>query len=155
MSAVIDLEPLISAYWPEIEAAAVAAATALGLTEEEKASLETKVQDPAVNTVEVELAGREEVKQNLHTGQEIVLTRGGVVLKVRRDERGRCSVCATGKGQTEAQLRALAEEFAEKMTQSFVYNRVMTELKAKGFQVVNEEMAKDDSVRIHVRRWEG
>jgi hypothetical protein len=39
------------------------------------------------------------------------------------------------------------------MTQCFVYNKVMTEMKAKGFQVVNEEIMGDESVRIHVRRW--
>jgi hypothetical protein len=30
----------------------------------------------------------------------------------------------------------------------------MTELKAKGFQVMNEERAEDETVNIRVRRWE-
>ena len=42
-------------------------------------------------------------------------------------------------GKTKAELKMIAEEFTEKMTQSFVYNRVVSELKNKDFQVVNEQ----------------
>jgi ABC-type transporter MlaC component len=158
MSVVLILTPVIIGSWPAITGAVLAAAAAMGLAVQQTTKEEVENQVAAhvetENQVEVELKDSQDLKQNIATGQEIVLTKGTVVLKVRRDERGRCSVCATGKGHTDEQLRTLAEQFAEKMTQCFVYNRVMTELKAKGFQVVNEEMAQDDSVRIHVRRWE-
>ncbi len=49
----------------------------------------------------------------------------------------------------------VALSFADQMTQCFVYNRVMTELRAKGLNVVNEEQLDDKSIRIHVRQWEG
>ncbi len=158
MSVVLILTPVIIGGWPAITGAVLAAAAAMGLVVQQTTKEEVENQVAArvetENQVEVELKDSQDLQQNIATGQEIVLTRGTVVLKVRRDERGRCSVCATGKGHTDEELRTLAEEFAEKMTQCFVYNRVMTELKTKGFQVVNEEMAQDDSVRIHVRRWE-
>jgi alpha-D-ribose 1-methylphosphonate 5-triphosphate synthase subunit PhnG len=85
--------------------------------------------------------------------KEIVLVKGDIELRVSKDERGRCVVCAKGRGHTKAELKAIAEQFMQKMTQCFVYNRVATELKNKGFQMVNEEVMEDQSIRINVRRW--
>lgn len=156
MSTAIIIAPVIIANWPAISAAVVGAAAALGLavkqTVEEDIRNRTAVDN--ANQVEVEVKDSE-ITQNVATGQEIVLAKGTIELRVRRDERGRVSVCAKGLGHTDAELEAVAREFVDRMTQCFVYNRVMTELKAKGFQVVNEEMSQDQSVRIHVRRWEG
>jgi hypothetical protein len=151
------LGPAVITSWPAITAAVAGAALALGLSvkktaqEELAASVETA---EAANTAEVEVAQGEGL-ENMVTKEEIVLRKGAIEFRVKRDARGRCAVCVSGRGQTKAQLQALADEFTHKMTQCFVYNRVMTELKAKGFQVMNEERMEDDSLRIHVRRWEG
>ena len=103
--------------------------------------------------VEIALAESEVLAQSMATDKEIVLTKGNVQLRVRRDERGRCTVCAKGKGHSKTELKQMAEQFTQKMTQCFVYNRVATELKNKGFQTVNEEVMDDDAIRINVRRW--
>ena len=157
MSAVLILTPLIIGSWPAISAAAGGAAVALGLAvrsvTKEAAREAVKQQVEAQNSVTVELTDSE-VLQNVATEEELVLTKGAVEIRVKRDARGRCVVCASGRGQTKAQLKALADEFTQKMTQCFVYNRVMTELKAKGYQVMNEERMQDDTVRINIRRWE-
>lgn len=161
MSAVIVLTPILApmviSAWPAIAAAVVGAATAMGMAVKEgvntKVSSEAAVKGQERNSVEVEVT-QSEVLQNVTTGQEIVITKGNIELRVRRDERGRCSVCASGTGHTKAELKALADQFSQKMTQCFVYNRVMTELKTKGFQLVNEEQMADETVRLHVRRWE-
>jgi len=159
MSAILILTPLIvGGGWTAISAAAAGAAVALGLTVRATAKEEitTAREEIAVkNSVEVEVKNSE-VLENVATEQQIVLQgEGGVEVRVKRDARGRCVVCASGKGKTKAQLKAFAERFTERMTQCFVYNRVMTELKAKGFQVMSEDRAKDETVNIRVRRWEG
>lgn len=157
MSAVLVLTPVVIGGWPAITAAVAGAATALGLVvsktakEQVKAAVENQAQAQAV---EVELENSEVLAEQVATGEQIVLTKGTVELRVRRDERGRCSVCAMGIGHTKAELRQIADEFSQKMTQCFVYNRVMTELKSRGFQVVNEEQNEDETLRIHVRRFE-
>ena len=56
-------------------------------------------------------------------------------------------------GHSETELKQVAEEFTQKLTQCFVYDKVVRELKNKEFQVVNEEVMEDESIRIHVRRW--
>jgi len=158
MSAVLILTPVIIASWPAITAAVAGAATALGFvvkkSAEEAARTAVGVSAQAEQNVEVELADSEVLADNLATSEELVVSKGGVELRVRRDGRGRCSVCAKGIGHTKAELQTAAEEFVERMTQCFVYSKVMMELQAKGFQVVNEEVLEDETVRIHVRRWE-
>jgi len=155
MSTVLILTPVIVGSWPAISVAAAAAASALGFTVKEtvkQAVAEAQVQETE-QTVEVELAESEVLAQSLATDQQMVLTRGEVKIVVERDARGRCKVCASGKGHSKVELEQMAREFTDKLTQCFIYDRVVRELKGKNFQVVNEEVTKDQSVRIHVRRW--
>lgn len=153
MSTVIILTPIIIAGWPTITAAVVGAASALGLVVRETVKEELKQQQAVEESVEVEVSNSEVVAQNMAIDKEIVLVKGDIELRVSKDERGRCRVCAKGKGHTKAELTEMAEQFTQKMTQCFVYNRVATELKNKGFQMVNEEVMEDQSIRINVRRW--
>ena len=154
MSTVVILTPIIISSWPAITAAVAGAAAGLGLMVKE--TVKEAVEETEVNveqSVEVELADSEVLAENLATGKEIVLTKADLEIRVGRDERGRCTVCASGKGKSKVELKQIADDFAQKMTQCFVYNRVMSEVKSRNFQVVNEEVMDDESVRIHVRRW--
>jgi len=155
MSTVLILAPVIVSSWPAIAVAAAGAASALGFTV--KQTVQDALQENEVEeqeqSVEVELADSEVLAQNLATDQQMVLTKGGVQITVGRDARGRCKVCATGKGHSKVELEQMAQQFTEKLTQCFIYDRVVRELKTKNFQVVNEEVMQDESVRIHVRRW--
>ncbi len=153
MSTVVILAPIIIGGWPAISAAVAGAAAALGLLVKESVKQHAEQEQGQVEQqVEVEVEGKVLV-ENLATDKEIILVKGDIELRISRDERGRCKVCAKAKGRTKAELEQMADEFVEKMTQCFVYNRVASELKSKGFQVVNEEVMKDQSIRIQVRRW--
>jgi hypothetical protein len=101
----------------------------------------------------MELADSNVISQNVAAEKELAFTSGTVEIRVKRDNRGRCVVCADGIGKSKAELKQVAQNFCNKLTQHFVYNKVMTELRQKGFQIVNEETMNDESVRIHVRRW--
>ncbi len=154
MSAILILTPVIIGSWPAITAAVAGAASAMGLIVSESVKEAVKQsQSTTEQSVVVELADSEVLAESMATDQQIVLTKGTIQLCVKRDERGRCSVCAKGTGHSEAELKQIAEEFTQKLTQCFVYDKVMRELKNKNFQVVNEEVAEDESIRIHVRRW--
>lgn len=156
MSAILILTPVVIGSWPVITAAVAGAAAAMGLivSESVKEAVKESQSDSAVEqSVEVELSDSEVLAESMATDQEIVLTKGTIELRVKRDERGRCIVCAKGIGHSEAELKQVAEEFTQKLTQCFVYDKVVRELKNKEFQVVNEEVMEDESIRIHVRRW--
>ena len=156
MSAVIILTPIIIAGWPSISAAVIGAASAVGLMVGNKVKQEIKQEQQAQQEqkVEMSLSNSEVLAQSLAREKEIVLTKEDIEIRVSRDERGRCKVCATGKGHTEAELKEITEQFVQKMTQCFIYNRVASELKNKGFQTVNEEVMEDQTIRMNVRRWE-
>lgn len=155
MSAILVLTPIIIASWPAITAAVAGAASAMGLVVHQSIKEEVKAsQEEAERSVEVELNESEILKESMKTDQEIVLQKGDIELRVKRDERGRCSVCAKGVGHSKAELKQIATEFTQKLTQCFVYDKVMRELKNKQFQIVNEEVMSDESIRINVRRWE-
>lgn len=154
MSTVVILTPIIISSWPAITAAVAGAAAGLGMMVKE--TVKEAVEETEANveqSVEVELADSEVLAENLATNKEIVLTKADLQIRVWRDDRGQCIVRASGKGRSKAELKQIAEDFAQKMTQCFVYNRVMSELKNKDFQIVDEEVMEDQSVRINVRRW--
>ena len=160
MSTVLILTPIIISSWPAISAAVGSAAAALGLALREsirderlaKTSPSAQVDSKAVT---LELADSQVAAEAVAQDREIVLTRGAITLTVRRNAKGRFEVCAAGAGHSEMELEAVAREFSQKMAQCLVYNKVLTELRAKGFQVVEEEQMEDEAIRIHVRRWEG
>ena len=137
---------------PTITAAVTAAAVGLGLTvhEEVNTGVETDIQH---QQAEVELENSEIVAESIVVGKQLVLTRGDVTIRVHRDERGQCRVCAESKGHTQAELKQMAEEFSQKMIQCFAYHRTVSELKSKNFQMVNEEAMEDGTIRLHVRHW--
>jgi hypothetical protein len=160
MGAIIVLTPVVIASWPAIAAAVAGAASAVGLmvggAVKDSVRDAVRQEEKAEQKVEMELADSEVLAKGLTNEKEIVLTKGDVELRVSRDERGRCKVSAKSKtmGHSHAELKQITEQFVQKMTQCFIYNRVASELKTKGFQMVNEEVMKDDTIRIHVRRWE-
>jgi len=152
MSTVLILAPVVIGAWPAISGAAAGAAAALGLAL--KHEIKDKAKDKQEERESAEISLQEsEVTEDLHSGQEMVFAKDDCEIRVRRDERGRCVVCASGKGYRKAQLQQMAEEFSEKLSQVFVYNKIMSELKNKRFNVVNEEVMDDESIRIHVRKW--
>ncbi len=152
MSTVLVLAPVVIGSWPAISAAAAGAAAALGLAL--KNEINDKAEDRQEERQSEEVSLEEsEITQDLRSGQEMVFTKDDCEIRIRRDERGRCVVCASGTGHSKAELKQMAETFSDKLLQCFVYNRVMTELKNKKFNVVNEEVMDDQSIRINVRKW--
>lgn len=153
MSTVIVLAPVIISNWPAITIAAAGAAAALGFTVKKTAQETMQQVQETEQTVEIELPDSEVLAQSLATEQKMVMTKGSVRITVQRDARGQCKVCASGKGHGRVELEQMAHQFTEKLTQCFIYDKVVRELKNKNFQVVNEEVMQDESIRIHVRRW--
>ena len=68
--------------------------------------------------------------------------------------RGRASLCVTGPGRRDAELRARGEELSRAVVQRYVYQKIMDEMKRREFVVVEEEVAEDRSIRLKVRHWE-
>ena len=152
MSCVCILTPVIIASWPQFSAAVVAAATTLGyatVTGNNSATGQERQQ--AVN---LEIAQSEIVTSQLGRDQKISVTRGNVTVTFSRDARGKASICVTGEGHTDAELRAFGEELSRRVVQKYVHQKLLDEVRARGFNVVEEEVDENHAIRLKVRHWD-
>jgi hypothetical protein len=155
MSCVCILTPVVVAAWPAFSAAVVAAATSLGYT-----VVEEKLHQHRIATVEhpagvaLEIEQSELVTGQLGREQRLSVTRSGVTVTFSRDARGKASLCVTGSGQPNDELRALGQELSQAVVQQYVYQKLMDEMRARGFVVVEEETSADRTIRLKVRHWD-
>jgi hypothetical protein len=156
MSAVCILTPVVIMAWPAFSAAVVAAAASLGYEVAAEAHRQLPGESPHGGTeaVQLEIERSEVVTNQLGRDQRIAVTREGVTVTFSRDARGKASLCVTGSGHSESALRALGEELSQAVVQQYVYRKLMDEMQARGFNVVEEEVNEDRSIRLKVRHWE-
>jgi hypothetical protein len=157
MSCVCILTPVVIAAWPAFSAAVVAAAHSLGyLLVEETIKQRQKVDaQNEGRQVNLEIANSEVVTGQLGRDQQIRVSRGSVTVTFSRDERGRASVCVSGDGYTGDELRALGEELSQRVVQKYVYQRLLDEMRARQYVVVEEEVDANQAIRLKVRHWDG
>ena len=149
MSAVCVLTPLVISSWPAISAAIVGAAASMGFAV--KSDNLHEDERTHTRTVETEVEHSEVVAENMSHGERIVIHKADVTVAFGVDERGRCTACVSGRNHTDAKLRAIGEEVAGRVVQQFAYNRILSELKERRYQVVEEEVLRDGSVQLRVR----
>lgn len=156
MSCVCILTPVVIASWPAFSAAVAAAATSLGYTIIEEGIQqrnESKV-SAAGRSVQLEIEQSEIVTSQLGRDQRIKVMRGSVTVTFERDARGKASICVTGPGHTDEELRAIGEELSQRVVQSYVHRRLLDEVRARGFTVVEEEVDQNNAIRLKVRHWD-
>jgi hypothetical protein len=150
MSTVIIVAPLIIAAWPSITVAVTAAVATMGFAVS-SSKVAVKARVSGTTPAEIEVADSEVLQAGAGTGNEMVVERQGVRAVFSRDARGALKVCVEGEGHSKAELRQIGEELIERVTQQFVYNRIVTELKERHMAIVEEEVAEDRTIRIKVR----
>ena len=152
MSTIVILTPVIIANWPVITAAVTAAVGTMGFAAVRDAA--SQAQATATKTrAEIEVEDAEILQEAAGTCEELVVEREGVRAIFRRDARGALRVCIEGEGHSKAELRRLGEELVGRVTQQYVYHRVVSELKERKMAIVDEEVAEDRTVKIRVRNW--
>lgn len=152
MSAILILPIVLPAaplLLPVLVAAGAAAASAMGF-----AAAKTRGHAEGVTEVELTIENSEAVTGEAAVGQETVWVKGDVQLVFGRDSRGKACVRVIGRGHTEDELRAIGRQFAESLVQQYVYHRLMTELKERNLNVVDEAVEEDGTVRLHVRTYQ-
>jgi hypothetical protein len=157
MSCVCILTPVVIAAWPAFSAAVVAAATSLGYQVAAEVSDKrggATVDRTNSNRINLEIENSEVVTSQLGRDQRISVTRDGVTITFSRDARGKAALCVTGEGHSKAKLQAMGEELSQCVVQKYVYQKLMGEMQARGFVVVEEEANQDRSIRLKVRHWE-
>jgi len=158
MSAVCILTPVVIAAWPAFSAAVVAAAASLGYTivkDGVEQTQSSRIAETGEREVTLEIEQSEIVTNQLGREQCIKVTRGGVTVTFSRDARGKASVCVTGPGHSDEELRALGEELSRRVVQKYVHQRLLDEIRARQFVIVEEQVDENQAIRLRVRHWDG
>jgi hypothetical protein len=158
MSCVCILTPVVIAAWPTFSAAVVAAATSLGYTIVEEGIQRrqtSQIAEAGEREVTLEIEQSEIVTNQLGRDQCIKVVRGGVTVTFSRDARGKASVCVTGPGFSDEELRALGEELSRRVVQKYIHQRLLDEIRARQFVIVEEEVDENQAIRLKVRHWDG
>jgi hypothetical protein len=95
------------------------------------------------------------VTNQLGRDQRIRVTRQGVTVTFSRDARGKASICVTGDGYTNEELRTLGEELSQRVVQKYIHQRLLDEIRLRQFVVVEEEIDEHQAIRLKVRHWDG
>lgn len=156
MSAVCILTPVVIATWPALGAAVTAAASSMGFEMVSPlASRDIARSTSKATSVRLEVDRSEIVTGQLERDQSIAVTRDGVTIRFSRDARGKASLCVTGAGHPEGELRSLGNALSHAVVQQYVYQKLTDEMRSRGFNIVEEEVGEDRSIRLRVRQWEG
>jgi hypothetical protein len=158
MSCVCILTPVVIAAWPAFSAAVTAAAVSLGYTIVEEGSRLLQTEEVGVvgeRKVNLDIEQSEIVTNQLGRDQCIKVVRGEVTVTFSRDGRGKASICVTGPGHSDEELRAIGEELSRRVVQKYVHRRLMDEMRARQFVVVEEEVDENNAIRLKVRHWDG
>ena len=149
MSTVCVLTPIVIGSWPAIASAVVGVASSMGFTvlapQDARETASTK------KRVETDIPNSEIIDEMLDRGQKIRIQKDDVIIEFGRDERGACTVCVTGEKHSKAELEQIGEDVAGRVVQQFAYHKLMTELKARKYRVVEESVESDESIQVRVR----
>lgn len=150
MSAVCVLTPVLIGSWPAISAAITGAIAAMGFS----TTVATSEAAPRrrVSSVEETIENSQVLEEHMARGETIVATKGDLRIEFGRDHRGACTVCVSGEGRSDRELRTIAREVGTKVIQQYTYHKVITELQSRQFTVAGQEVATDGTIRLHVRR---
>jgi len=152
MSSVCVLTPIVIGSWPAIAAAVSGALASLGFSTVVGEEAAMRRRSDALEKVETEVPNSEVMAETLSRGERLRFERDGVTIEIGVDDRGRCTVCASGERLSKGQLKALGQEVAGRVVQQFTYHKLVTELKERGYVISEEKLAQDQSIQIRVRR---
>ena len=155
MSCVVVVAPLVIGGWPVITAAVTAAVSSMGFSVVQSGMEATNTnirvnQEKTKQRVEIEVDESEVLQDAIATNQ-IVVEREGMRAIFSRDARGALKLCMEGESHSKADLKRMGEELINRVTQQFVYHRVVTELKQRGMSIVDEQVTADRTVKLRVR----
>lgn len=142
--------PAVSAAWPAIAAAAVTAGGALGFS-----AIASRQASRSGQEVELPVGDAQAVSDEIRPGEDIVLHRGNVQVTFSRNGEGKLTAKVKGHGMEKMELEALGRKLVDGVVQQYAYHQLVTELKARNFNVVSEETTADGAVRMKVRIFQG
>ena len=160
MSAIVVLPvvlPALPSALPIIASAVGAAAGLLGFAavSNEAGTVEVEAENGVEAGVTLEVDNADLIHNSLALGQEQVFVKGDITVRFKRDLNGDTSVSVHGEDHTEEELQEVGQQFVNTVLQQYAYHQIVTELKNRDFNMVDQEVDEDGTVRLHVRTFQG
>ena len=159
MSTVIVIAPVVVTSWPMLVTAITAVVSTLGYAA--VADAQQEITQDCMDCFEDEkelqmseeftLENSEILAAARDRGETMTIVNGNVRATFHRDERGTLRLTINAVGLTKAEIRKVGDELIGRVTQQYAYNRLVTEMKERGMEIVEETVEEDDTVRIRVR----
>ncbi|MCL2349414.1 MAG: DUF1257 domain-containing protein [Planctomycetaceae bacterium] len=155
MSTVLIVAPIVISSWPMIAPAIAAVVTASGyaLVKQTTDAKEEANEGLEEDCEEISLENSEILADAKNLGESMTIVKDNIRATFHRDARGQLRLTVSGKGLSKKQMRAIGEELIGLVTQQYAYHRLVTEMKARGMTIVEEEVEADQTVKIRVRNW--
>ena len=155
MSCSFIVVPVVVAAWPVLSAAIIGASAALGyqaVRVAEGMNAVERAAAPFTLGVDLVMDDSQVVADTLMRGESFLLQKDGILARFRVDGRGCCSVHVEGENKSIAELEPAGRELMGQVRQQFAYAKVMAELETRGFQVTQQHVGEDRTIRVRVRR---
>jgi hypothetical protein len=150
MSSIVVVAPLIVAGWPVITAAVTAAVASMGFSVVQGAAQPASVKTHTRTRTEIDVEDSEVLQEAAPVG-ELVIQRDDVRIIFNRDQRGALKLCVEGENHSRAELQEIGREVLGRVTQQYVYHRIVTELQDRHMTIVDEHVSADHTVKLRVR----
>jgi len=155
MSTVLIIAPLVVTNWPLIAAAITASISTLGYaiaTDSAHTINECceEIRDRKIRE-EITLENSEILADAQNRGETMTVEKGNIKATFHRDVRGSLRLTIDAVGLSKAEIRKIGDELIGRVTQQYAYNRLVTEMKERGMEIVEETVEEDDTVKIRVR----
>ena len=154
MSVCFVVAPAVVVGWPFAVAAASAAAAQLGYVALKSGELEMASVKESTPGVELPVAHSEVLTEQVALDDELLFTRGDLVVRIYKDARGQCAIHVHGEGRTRSDLREEGQRLIDKITQQFVYQKVTRELEERGFAIAGQSVSEEGHIHLRLRKFE-
>lgn len=161
MSTILVLAPIIAGSWPVYASLVTGVAVSMGysLVQNQSelnssASCLAGASEEASEEVDIESTNR--IAATMKDGDSLRFAGPKYELTFTRDPRGTCKClvkCAPGTHATKAELRSEARKVINKVTQTYVYNKLKTDLAQKGYTIISDDASSSENIKLTVRKW--
>ncbi|OGL47333.1 MAG: hypothetical protein A2161_02955 [Candidatus Schekmanbacteria bacterium RBG_13_48_7] len=148
MSVIFLVTPVLAASWPVFCSAAGAAAASLGFKLLKNVNVTEQLK-----TIELEVENSNVLTDQVKADNELMFGKDDLKIRIYKDARGQCSIHVMGSGRSDEELRAEGTKLINKIKQQYAYQKVVQELKNRGFSITNEEISEQGRIKIQLRKF--
>ncbi|HOD42219.1 MAG TPA: DUF1257 domain-containing protein [Candidatus Wallbacteria bacterium] len=161
MSTILVLAPIIAGSWPAYASLVTGVAVSMGyniLKGQSELNAEQRCSQSEECEIREDIAieSTQKIAVTMKDGDSLKFSGPKYELTFVKDPRGTCTCqvkCVKGVRATKAELKREAEKIINKVTQTYVYNKLKSELAQKGYNIVSDEASEDQNIKITVRKW--